>query len=159
MSEMKKIDMYGEPVDGKGKVDWITVDNGEAVPVAQGQAKAEAIKAHFKKSKKAEESEGLPSKKGRAKSRDELFGIEYKGYNGAAAIEKLLKEKQGHVKNAFVRPEIGGIDVVWGDKTGGLEHVMLRREKAAIYWQRKYKRIRYGKKNPRNNTVGGVQNR
>lgn len=53
MSEMKKVDMYGEPVDKNDE--WITVENGEAVPVAQGQTKAEAIKAHFNKAEKPEE--------------------------------------------------------------------------------------------------------
>lgn len=61
--DMKKVNMYGEPVDGKGKVDWITVDNGEAVPVAQGQTKAEAIKAHFKKAEEPANKKMTPAEK------------------------------------------------------------------------------------------------
>ncbi len=68
-----------------------------------------------------------PIKKNKAKSKEEFFGEEFKGYKGAEAIEKLLKEKRGHIKNAFERPEIGGIDLVWGDNTGGLGHTIMRR--------------------------------
>ena len=63
------------------------------------------------------------------KNKEEFFGEEFKGYKGAEAIEKLLKEKRGHIKNAFERPEIGGIDLVWGDESGGLLHTISRRDK------------------------------
>ena len=63
-----------------------------------------------------------------SKSKSEFYGIEFTGVKGAEAIEKLLKEKCGHVKNAFERPEIGGIDLVWGDDSGGLKHTILRRD-------------------------------
>lgn len=73
--------------------------------------------------------EDAPSSKGKAKNKDEFFGEEFKGYKGAEAIEKLLKEKRGHIKNAFERPEIGGIDLVWGDENGGILHTITKREK------------------------------
>lgn len=63
------------------------------------------------------------------KTQAEFFGEEFTGVKGSDAIEKLLKEKRGHVKNAFTRPEIGGIDLVWGDDTGGLQHTIMRRDK------------------------------
>lgn len=44
--EMKKVDIYGEPVD-KIESEWITVENGEHVPIDRGQSKAEAVKRHF----------------------------------------------------------------------------------------------------------------
>lgn len=76
----------------------------------------------------------IASTKGKNKTQDEFFGIEYKDLKGAEAIEKLLHEKQGHIKNAFERPEIGGIDLVWGyvdqtnsKKGGGLVHLIARR--------------------------------
>ncbi len=69
---------------------------------------------------------GIADKKG--KSKDEFFGEEFKGFKGKDAIEKLLKEKRGHIKNAFERPEIGGIDLVWGDESGGLGHTIMRRD-------------------------------
>lgn len=71
----------------------------------------------------------MPSPRGKNKSRAEFFGEEFKGVKGKDAVEKLLKEKRGHVKNAFERPEIGGIDIVWGDDTGGLQHTIMRRDK------------------------------
>ena len=65
----------------------------------------------------------------KAKSKEEFFGEEFKGYKGAGAIEKLLKEKRGHIKNAFERPELGGIDLIWGDDNGGLLHTIKQRDK------------------------------
>lgn len=70
-----------------------------------------------------------PSSKGKHKSYAEFFGEEFKGLKGEAAIDKLLQEKRGHVKNAFERPEIGSIDLVWGDESGGLLHTIMRRDK------------------------------
>ena len=71
----------------------------------------------------------LPSPKGWNKRESEFFGEEFKDVKGVAAVEKLLQEKRGHVKDAFTRPEIGGIDLVWGDKNGGLLHVIQKRDK------------------------------
>lgn len=73
--------------------------------------------------------EDAPSPKGKAKSKEEFFGEEFKGYKGKEAIKKLLKEKRGYIKNAFERPELGGIDLVWGDENGGLLHTMRKRDK------------------------------
>ena len=73
--------------------------------------------------------EDAPSKKGKSKSKDNFFGEEFKGYKGEQAIEKLLKEKRGHIKNAFERPELGGIDLVWGDDNGGLLHTIQKRDR------------------------------
>lgn len=56
-----------------------------------------------------------------------LIGKEYKGYTGQAAIKKLLQEQNGHIKNAFTREDIGGIDLVWGDDTAGLQHIIKQR--------------------------------
>jgi len=58
-----------------------------------------------------------------------LYGVEYTGVTGKDAIDKLLKEKQGHVKNAFYREDIGGIDLFWGDGTAGLSHIVNQRRK------------------------------
>lgn len=60
------------------------------------------------------------------------MGPEFKGVKGQAAIEKLLKEKKGHVKGAFTRTDIGDIDLVWGDKSGGLSHIVSRREEQGL---------------------------
>ena len=58
----------------------------------------------------------------------EFLGQEYTGVKGQAAVEKLLQEKQGHVKGAFTRQDIGDIDLVWGDEEKGLAHLIKRRE-------------------------------
>ena len=58
-----------------------------------------------------------------------LYGIEYVGITGINAIRKLLKEKQGHVKKAFYRKDIGYIDLFWGDSSAGLSHIVSQRRK------------------------------
>lgn len=61
-----------------------------------------------------------------------LLGEEFKGVKGQDAVNKLLKEKQGHVKGAFHREDIGDIDLIWGDDTCGLQHILKRREEQGI---------------------------
>ncbi|MCL2194502.1 MAG: hypothetical protein FWB76_00925 [Oscillospiraceae bacterium] len=60
---------------------------------------------------------------------DVLFGEEFTGIKGQAAVEKLLQEKQGHVKAAFYRADIGEIDLFWGDDKAGLKHIIQERNK------------------------------
>ena len=59
------------------------------------------------------------------------FGPRYTEFSGKpdAAIEKLIKEKQGEVPDAFTKEGIGKIDLVWGEggkKGYGLAHVIER---------------------------------
>lgn len=61
-----------------------------------------------------------------------LLGKEYKGYKGQAAIDKLIQEKQGHIKAAFHREDIGDIDLLWGNEYLGLQHILTRREEQGI---------------------------
>jgi hypothetical protein len=63
-----------------------------------------------------------------SKSFEDLMGIEYLGVKGKAAIDKLLQERQGHIKEAFYHDDIGWIDVYWGDERSGLCHIIKRRE-------------------------------
>ena len=56
-----------------------------------------------------------------------LLGVEYKGYKGRQAIDKLLDEKNGHIKGAFFRKDIGSIDLLWGNGDLGLQHIIERR--------------------------------
>ncbi len=58
-----------------------------------------------------------------------LLGEEFKGYKGQDAVDKLLKEKRGHVKGAFHRDDIGDIDLFWGSDTVGLQHIIKQRNK------------------------------
>jgi hypothetical protein len=61
-----------------------------------------------------------------------LLGVEFKGYYGQDAVYKLLREKRGHIKAAFHRDDIGGINLVWGDESAGLAHIIKRRTEQGI---------------------------
>lgn len=62
-------------------------------------------------------------------SESEAFGEAYTECSGkpAEAINKLLKEKNGHVPAAFHKEGIGDIDLVWGNDKCGLKHIINRR--------------------------------
>ncbi|GHR57286.1 hypothetical protein VN1264_11870 [Helicobacter pylori] len=51
---------------------------------------------------------------------------EFKG-DGLGAINKLLETKKGFVAGAFHKEGLGDIDLVWGNKDYGLEHILKRR--------------------------------
>lgn len=63
---------------------------------------------------------------------EDILGEEFKGVKGQAAVEKLLQEKKGHVKAAFHREDIGDIDLIWGNDTLGLQHIIKQREAQGI---------------------------
>ncbi|GAA9475121.1 hypothetical protein HpHA294_04760 [Helicobacter pylori] len=48
------------------------------------------------------------------------------------AINKLLETKKGFVAGAFHKEGLGDIDLVWGNKDYGLEHILKRREEQAL---------------------------
>lgn len=56
-----------------------------------------------------------------------LLGEEFKGYKGQAAVDKLVKEQRGHIKAAFHRDDIGDIDLIWGNDSLGLQHIIKQR--------------------------------
>ncbi|WRE99345.1 DUF3519 domain-containing protein [Helicobacter pylori] len=56
---------------------------------------------------------------------------EFKG-DGLGAINKLLETKKGFVAGAFHKEGLGDIDLVWGNKDYGLEHILKRRGSDAI---------------------------
>uniref|UniRef100_UPI001E376828 DUF3519 domain-containing protein n=1 Tax=Helicobacter pylori TaxID=210 RepID=UPI001E376828 len=56
---------------------------------------------------------------------------EFKG-DGLGAINKLLETKKGFVAGAFYKEGLGDIDLVWGNKDCGLEHILKRREDQAL---------------------------
>ncbi|MFP5996518.1 DUF3519 domain-containing protein, partial [Helicobacter pylori] len=56
---------------------------------------------------------------------------EFKG-DGLGAINKLLETKKGFVAGAFYKEGLGDIDLVWGNKDYGLEHILKRREYQAL---------------------------
>nr|DAJ72152.1 MAG TPA: portal [Caudoviricetes sp.] len=67
------------------------------------------------------------------KTLKEFLGKEYTGVKGQEAVEKLLQEKQGHVKGAFTRQDIGDIDLAWGDEEQGLCHLIKSRNEKNPY--------------------------
>ncbi|WP_205253105.1 DUF3519 domain-containing protein, partial [Helicobacter pylori] len=85
----------------------------------------EAIKDMQKESEKGIKKQKLetPSEWGHNYS-------EFKG-DGLGAISKLLETKKGFVAGAFYKEGLGDIDLVWGNKDYGLEHILKRREKQA----------------------------
>ena len=93
--------------------------------VLQGKEKNEKLN---REDKKLNNSNDAPSAKGKNKSKEDFFGIEFKGYKNEAAIDKLLVERKGYIKDAFYRAEVGGVDLVWGDESGGLAHTIKRRD-------------------------------
>lgn len=60
-----------------------------------------------------------------------FLGTEYQG-KGQAAIQKLRQEKNGYIKGAFHRSDIGDIALVWGNDDVGLKHIIKRREEQGI---------------------------
>ncbi len=52
--------------------------------------------------------------------------------DGLGAINKLLEIKKGFVAGAFHKEGLGDIDLVWGNKDYGLEHILKRRIESYI---------------------------
>ncbi|MGL2452078.1 DUF3519 domain-containing protein [Helicobacter pylori] len=85
----------------------------------------EAIKDMQKESEKGiKQKQKTPSEWGHNYS-------EFKN-DGLGAINKLLETKKGFVAGAFHKEGLGDIDLVWGNKDYGLEHILKRRESDAI---------------------------
>ncbi|EJB68239.1 hypothetical protein HPHPA6_1241 [Helicobacter pylori Hp A-6] len=86
----------------------------------------EAVKDMQKESEKGIQKQKLetPSEWGHHYS-------EFKG-DGLGAINKLLETKKGFVAGAFYKEGLGDIDLVWGNKDYGLEHILKRQEEQAL---------------------------
>ncbi|RVZ44832.1 DUF3519 domain-containing protein [Helicobacter pylori] len=86
----------------------------------------EAVKDMQKESEK-----GIKKPKFEAPSE---WGYNYSEFknDGLGAINKLLETKKGFVAGAFYKEGLGDIDLVWGNKDYGLEHILKRRESDAI---------------------------
>jgi len=52
---------------------------------------------------------------------ENLLGTEYTGLKGQESVNKLLEEKQGHVKSAFSHNDIGDVALIWRDDNIGLQ--------------------------------------
>lgn len=58
------------------------------------------------------------------------YGKEVKNPKGHNPIHTLVKAREGHIKDAYQRPDIPGlehIDVFWGNPSSGLMHIIRRR--------------------------------
>ncbi|WQW78414.1 DUF3519 domain-containing protein [Helicobacter pylori] len=86
----------------------------------------EAVKDMQKESEKG-------SKKQKLETPSE-WGENYNEFknDGLGAINKLLETKKGFVAGAFYKEGLGDIDLVWGNKDYGLEHILKRREEQAL---------------------------
>lgn len=121
---------------------WFTTEKGQHLFAEEGETPKEACERYYaERERKEEKTEELrrkvegqsPQVEERAEEYttpeeiDRLYGEEFKGYKGQAAIDKLLKERRGHVKGAFHRDDMGDIDLVWGSDTAGLQHIIKQR--------------------------------
>ena len=61
-----------------------------------------------------------------------FLGEEIRGVKGQDAIYALIKRQAGYVKNAFRRDDIGYINLIWGDESCGLMHIINQRKKQGI---------------------------
>lgn len=57
-----------------------------------------------------------------------LLGEEFKGYKGNEAVDKLLQEKRGYIKDAFHNESFGDIALIYGDDGCGLCHIIKQRK-------------------------------
>lgn len=97
---------------------WITLKTGHRLFIPHGKKFEEAIKD-------LQNHEHYVN----------IYGKEFKGYKGYAAILKLVKERKGHVKAAFHNKDIGDIDLIWGtagEKGRGLAHLIEHRKKQNV---------------------------
>ena len=87
--------------------------------------------AAFEENKHPRDKDGKFSKSKTSGTIKEIYGHEITGLKltGQKAVNAVLKRRGGHVKAAFYRPEIGDIDVIWGDKKSGLRHIIESRLK------------------------------
>ena len=106
--------------DSKGNLH--SVENGQFIPKNGGDTSTPAEKKRAREILDEKPVEDIAS----------LLGEEFVGFKGQEAIQKLMTEQRGHVKGAFVREDIGGIDLLWGDDTFGLQHIIKRRTEQGV---------------------------
>ncbi|GAB0037592.1 hypothetical protein Yangon159_14280 [Helicobacter pylori] len=88
------------------------------------QKESEKVKEVSKSAKETQKGIKTPSEWGPNYS-------EFKN-DGLGAINKLLETKKGFVAGAFHKEGLGDIDLVWGNKDYGLEHILKRRIESYI---------------------------
>ncbi|EPV9390577.1 hypothetical protein ACWA77_001855, partial [Campylobacter upsaliensis] len=94
------------------------------------QARINAIKTAQENAYNAQEANNLKDiLEAEEKPLKDEFGVNFEGFKGKEAIEKLLEEQRGQVKGAFYKEGLGEIDLVWGDENFGLRHILEQRTK------------------------------
>ena len=106
-------------------------NNGQFVSKEEQDAKREQAERIYN-SEPTNPQDNETADEEKSPSIDELLGEEFKGYKGQQAVDKLMKEKRGHVKGAFHRDDIGDIDLLWGNDSLGLQHILMRRKEQGI---------------------------
>ncbi|WQY30531.1 DUF3519 domain-containing protein [Helicobacter pylori] len=101
----------------------------QAVKDMQKETKKEVKEVSKKSAKEAQK--GIKEQKLKTPSEWGHNYSEFKG-DGLGAINKLLETKKGFVAGAFHKEGLGDIDLIWGNKDYGLEHILKRRESDAI---------------------------
>lgn len=59
----------------------------------------------------------------------EFAGHKHTGYKGQKAVNKMLKERNGYIPNAFKTKGGERISLIWGNEDLGMYHFILRRQK------------------------------
>ena len=111
---------------------WTGMPAGAAEQARKNQSRDDNGKFASGGGESGGEEKGRNRHEGSAQDISKLLGKEIKGVKGQQAVERLLKERQGHVKGAFHRDDLGDIDLIWGDDTCGLQHILSRREEQGI---------------------------
>ncbi|EAH9136720.1 DUF3519 domain-containing protein, partial [Campylobacter upsaliensis] len=84
------------------------------------QARINAIKTAQENAYNAQEANlGKDILEAEEKPLKDEFGVNFEGFKGKEAVEKLLEEQRGQVKGAFYKEGLGEIDLVWGEVKGG----------------------------------------
>ncbi|EAK0962805.1 hypothetical protein A0Z00_07725, partial [Campylobacter upsaliensis] len=98
--------------------------------IREEQARINAIKTAQENAYNAQEANNLKDiLEAEEKPLKDEFGVNFEGFKGKEAIEKLLEEQRGQVKGAFYKEGLGEIDLVWGDENFGLRHILEQRTK------------------------------
>ncbi|EMQ4848827.1 hypothetical protein WGZ40_001700, partial [Campylobacter upsaliensis] len=101
--------------DYKTTIEIIQESKAKGLSVKQTK---EAIEENKKQTAKLFDEVIRQENKPSVKPLDE-FGINFEGFKGKEAIEKLLEEQRGQVKGAFYKEGLGEIDLVWGEAGSG----------------------------------------
>ncbi|EAI6220155.1 DUF3519 domain-containing protein, partial [Campylobacter upsaliensis] len=106
--------------DYKTTIEIIQESKAKGLSVKQTK---EAIEENKKQTAKLFDEVIRQENKPSVKPLDE-FGVNFEGFKGKEAINKLLEEQRGQVRGAFYKEGLGEIDLVWGDENFGLRHIL-----------------------------------